>query len=82
MFPETLKKTQEFQDVPITGSDKAAEVAIFNNLKRLAEEYQEEDIDKSTVLDKEIATKLELDNRIYAFSERDSFITIKDHKDN
>ena len=62
LFPETLKKTQEFQGVPITGSDKAAEVAIFNNLKRLAEEYQEEDTDKSTVLDKEIATKITLPN--------------------
>ena len=38
--------------------------------------------DKINKDDKDIATNLELDNRIYAFSERDSFITIKDHKDN
>ena len=62
LFPKTLKKTKEFQGVPITGTDEAADVAIFTNLQKLAEDYQEEDTDKSTVLDKEIATKIKLPN--------------------
>ena len=32
--------------------------------------------------DKAIAESLELDDRIYAFSEREAFVTIMDHKDN
>ena len=33
-------------------------------------------------MDKEIAEKLELDDRLYAFSKRDAYITVKDHKEN
>ena len=32
--------------------------------------------------DKLLAESLELENRIYAFSERDAFVTIEDHKEN
>ena len=32
--------------------------------------------------DKLLTESLELENRIYPFSERDAFVTIKDHKDN
>ena len=53
--------------------------------QNVTKEYKKSDkkvVDKINKEDKEIAENLELDNRIYAFSERDSFITIKDHKEN
>ena len=39
-------------------------------------------INKVNNEDKKIAEELELDDRIYAFSEREAYITIKDHKEN
>ena len=39
-------------------------------------------INKVNNEDKKIAEELELDDRIYAFSERENYITIKDHKEN
>ena len=38
--------------------------------------------DKVNNEDEKIAENPELDDRIYSFSKRDAFITVKDHKDN
>ena len=53
--------------------------------KENTKEYKkakESDLEKLNKEDKHIAEKLEIDDRLYAFTKRDSFITIKDHKDN
>ena len=53
--------------------------------QNITKEYKKCDdkvVDKVNKEDKGIAENLELDDRIYAFSERDAFITIKDHKEN
>ena len=53
--------------------------------QNVTKEYKKCDdkvVDKVNSEDKKIAEKLELDERIYAFSKRDAFITVKDHKDN
>ena len=54
-------------------------------MKNISKEYKkttETALKKVDKEDKKIASDLELEDRIYAFSKRDSFITIKDHKDN
>ena len=53
--------------------------------QNITKEYKKCDnkvVEKVNKEDKGIAENLELDDRIYAFSERDAFITIKDHKEN
>ena len=53
--------------------------------QNVTKEYKKCDdkvVDKVNSEDKKIAEELELDERIYAFSKRDAFITVKDHKDN
>ena len=54
-------------------------------LKNVTKDYKKSDdkfVDKVNEMDKEIAEKLELDDRLYAFSKRDAYITVKDHKEN
>ena len=54
-------------------------------LKNVSKDYEKSNdkfVDKVNEKDKDIAEKLELDDRIYAFSKRDAYITIKDHKEN
>ena len=55
-------------------------------LKRdVTKEYKKTDaktVKKVTKGDKEIAKKLELEDRIFKTSERQAFLTLKDHKDN
>ena len=54
-------------------------------LKNVSKDYKKSNdkfVDKVNEKDKDIAEKLELDDRIYAFSKRDAYITIKDHKEN
>ena len=54
-------------------------------MKNITKEYKktgETTLKKVNKEDKKIAEKLELDDRIYSFSKRESFITVKDPKDN
>jgi hypothetical protein len=55
---------------------------MMQNVTKDYEKCDDTVLDRVNQEDKEIAKNLELDNRIYAFSKRDSFVTIKDHKDN
>ena len=53
--------------------------------QNITKDYKKGDkeiIDSVNKGDKQIAVDLELEDRIYAFSERDAFLTIKDHKPN
>ena len=55
---------------------------LMNNITKEYKKSNETALEKVDKQDKNIANKLELDDRIYAFTKRESFITIKDHKDN
>ena len=53
-------------------------------MKNITKDYKKADKElpeKINKGDKDIATKLELDDRIYSTVERQAFITLKDHKD-
>ena len=54
---------------------------LENNITKEYKKDNKRIVEKVNKNDKKIATKLELDNRIYSISERQAFITLKDHKD-
>ena len=58
------------------------EEMILKNVTKDYKKTNDKFVDKVNEKDKDIAEKLELDDRIYAFSKRDAYITIKDHKEN
>ena len=71
-------KTRNYYEVSKADHDKMFEKNITKSYKKCNRKLVQ-NVNKS---DKAIAESLELDDRIYAFSERDAFVTIKDHKDN
>ena len=54
---------------------------LENNITKEYKKDNKRIVEKVNKNDKKLATKLELDNRIYSISERQAFITLKDHKD-
>ena len=55
---------------------------LNNNITKDYKTATDTTVDDITKKDKEIATKLEIDDRVYCTSKRESFITLKDHKPN
>ena len=53
---------------------------LNNNITKDYKKVDEEVINEITRNDKDVATKLEIDDRVYCTSKRDTFITLKDHK--
>ena len=71
-------KTNNYYEISKNDHDKLLEKNVTKEYKKCKKKLVE-NVNKS---DKLIAESLDLDDRIYAFSERDAFITIKDHKEN
>ena len=71
-------KTNNFYKVRKDEYDELLQKHITKDYKKGNENV----VDKVDKDDKHIAEKLELDDRIYAFQKRKSFITLKDHKEN
>ena len=55
---------------------------MMQNVNKEYKKCDDKVLDKVNKEDKTIAENLELDDRIYAFSKRDAFLTVKDHKAN
>ena len=55
---------------------------LNNNITKDYKKADESVIEAITKKDMKIASELEIDDRIYTTTKRDSFITIKDHKEN
>ena len=71
-------KTKNHYELSTADHDKLLEKNVTKGYKKCNRKLVQ-NVNKS---DKAIAESLELDDRIFAFSERDAFVTIKDHKDN
>ena len=71
-------KTNNFYKVT---KEKYGEL-LEKNINKDYKKTDEDNIKNATKMDKEIADKLELGNRIYKTSRRSAFITLKDHKPN
>ena len=54
---------------------------LGNNITKEYKKVGEKVVDKINSDDKKLAKKLELDDRIYSMSKRQSYITLKDHKE-
>ena len=55
---------------------------LNNNITKDYKKVEDKLVDDIAKKDKVVATKLEIEDRLYCTSKRDSFITIKDHKPN
>ena len=71
-------KTNNYYSMPIEAHDELLMKNIHNEYKRCHENHLVR-INKN---DKKLAEDLEIDDRVYAYSQCDAFITIKDHKEN
>ena len=69
-------KTRNFYKLEKEDHDELLEKHITKDYKKSNDKAFED----TTKKDKEIATKLELDDRIYKTSKKQAFITLKDHK--
>ena len=58
------------------------EEMILKNVTKDYKKTNDKFVDKVNEKDRDIAEKLELEDRIYSYSKRDAYITIKDHKEN
>ena len=71
-------KTTNFYKVSVEDYDKLLENNITTDYKKTTEAK----VKKVAMEDKKIATKLNIEDRIYQTTEREAFATLKDHKDN
>ena len=71
-------KTNNYYEVSKADHAKLIEKSVTKDYKKCSKKLVQ-NVNKG---DKLIAKSLELDNRIYALSEREAFVTIKDHKEN
>ena len=53
---------------------------LNNNITKDLKKADTKVVDEITKKAKEVATKLEIDDRVYCTAQRDSFITVKDQK--
>ena len=54
----------------------------MQNVNKEYKKCDDKALDKVNKEDKDIAENLDLDNRMYAFSKHNAFLTVKDHKPN
>lgn len=54
---------------------------LNNNITKDYKKAKDNAVDKINKEDKQLAQKFEIDDRVYALEKRESFITLKDHKD-
>ena len=71
-------KTENYYRISKSDHDRLVSKNVRKDYKKGAADA----VNKVNAQDKKIAEDLELDNRIYAFSEREVYVTIKDHKEN
>ena len=71
-------KTENYYRISKIDHDRLVSKNVRKDYKKGAADA----VNKVNAQDKKIAEDLELDNRIYAFSEREAYVTIKDHKEN
>ena len=71
-------KTNNYYRMSEDDYDKLHMKSITNEYKRCTEDY----IHKVDQSDKNLAEGLKIENRVYAYSRCESFVTIKDHKEN
>ena len=71
-------KTNNYYRMLVDDHDKLLMKNINNEYKKSTENY----VSKVNENDRILAEDLDIDTRVYAYSKRESFITIKDHKEN
>ena len=62
LFPQTLQSVQKHKGMSVTGVDEAAQEIIAKNLQKLADDFEEVNNEKPTILDKQIAITIRLPN--------------------